>query len=196
MTDIDNAFEKFQSRIAQLQAELHQAQVLLKAIGASENADILKLQADYNSSQQTVQRLHDLVRYKRSELLNDDLISMDEYAELAQDHAAVARLEGYDSALKKIRESSEQTVRELNAAIEQLRVEEKQLDRALSELADARKDTERLDWLETERIREQEYLDGKRQWTGPALFRQNMLITRNIIDAARAATDTSLKDKR
>lgn len=85
---------------------------------------------------------------------------------------------------------------ELNAAIEQLRVEEKQLDRALSELADARKDTERLDWLETERIREQEYLDGKRQWTGPALFRQNMLITRNIIDAARAATDTSLKDKR
>ncbi len=49
------------------------------------------------------QRLHDLVRYKRSELLSDDLISMDEYAELAQDHAAVARLESYDGALAKIR---------------------------------------------------------------------------------------------
>lgn len=49
------------------------------------------------------QRLHDLVRYKRHELFSDDLISMDEYAELAQDHPAVARLESYDKAVVNVK---------------------------------------------------------------------------------------------
>jgi hypothetical protein len=43
------------------------------------------------------QRLWDLVRYMRSELFTADLITPDEYAALAEDHAAVARLETYDS---------------------------------------------------------------------------------------------------
>ncbi len=42
------------------------------------------------------QRLWDLVRYQRAALYTAELITNDEYAELAQDHAAVRRLEGYD----------------------------------------------------------------------------------------------------
>lgn len=42
------------------------------------------------------QRLWDLVRYMRSELHVKQAITDDEYAELAQDHAAVARLEQDD----------------------------------------------------------------------------------------------------
>lgn len=42
------------------------------------------------------QRLWDLVRYKRSDLFEDGLLTPEEYAELAEDHAAVARLESYD----------------------------------------------------------------------------------------------------
>lgn len=47
-------------------------------------------------------RLHDLVRYQRSELHEAGLISDDEYAQLAQDHSAVARLETYDSMKAQI----------------------------------------------------------------------------------------------
>lgn len=42
------------------------------------------------------QRLWDLVRHQRSELLDVGLITEDEYAELAQDHSAVKRLEDLD----------------------------------------------------------------------------------------------------
>ena len=38
----------------------------------------------------------DLVRYCRATLLTDELITMDEYGELAEDHSTVKRLEGYD----------------------------------------------------------------------------------------------------
>jgi hypothetical protein len=49
------------------------------------------------SIQKDSQRLWDLVRYMRSELFTAELITPDEYAALAEDHAAVARLETYDS---------------------------------------------------------------------------------------------------
>lgn len=42
------------------------------------------------------QRMWDLVRQQRMELLQADLITQDEYAALAVDHPAVARLESYD----------------------------------------------------------------------------------------------------
>jgi hypothetical protein len=44
------------------------------------------------------QRMWDLLRYERACLLDNELITEDEYAELAQDHAAVARLEADDAA--------------------------------------------------------------------------------------------------
>lgn len=42
------------------------------------------------------QRMWDLVRFMRADLHNDGLITDEEYTELAQDHAAVKRLEDYD----------------------------------------------------------------------------------------------------
>jgi hypothetical protein len=50
------------------------------------------------------QRLRDLVRYQRCELHVAGLISEDEYASLAQDHGAVARLESYDGMRKRLTE--------------------------------------------------------------------------------------------
>lgn len=44
----------------------------------------------------TNQRLYDLVRQQRMELHAADLITNEEYAELAFEHSAVARLEDYD----------------------------------------------------------------------------------------------------
>lgn len=59
---------------------------------------------------------------------------------------------------------------------------------ALRALADEGRDKERLDWLENEVAREQEYLSVERsQRTGPvpnSLFRRNVPITREAIDAA------------
>ena len=54
----------------------------------------------------TNQRLFDLVRYMRAELLTAELISYDEYYELAVEHAAVARLEDYDGIRKKLTEAT------------------------------------------------------------------------------------------
>lgn len=48
------------------------------------------------------QRLWDLVRYMRAELLAKELITIDEYTELAMDHAAVARLEADDKERQKL----------------------------------------------------------------------------------------------
>jgi len=47
------------------------------------------------------QRLWDIVRFFRSEALNKKLVTMHEYAELAKDHAAVARLEEYDRQMQE-----------------------------------------------------------------------------------------------
>lgn len=69
------------------------------------------------------QRMWDLVRQQRMELLTADLITQDEYAALAVDHPAVARLESYD---------------ELRAAHAETR----------GQLAQAQRDTERLDEVE------------------------------------------------
>jgi hypothetical protein len=60
------------------------------------------------------QRMFDLVRYMRSELHTAGLITDDEYAELAQEHSAVKRLEDYDVAVARIVLTHEQ---KLNAAI-------------------------------------------------------------------------------
>lgn len=57
----------------------------------------------------TNQRMWDLVRHQRSELLQEGLITEDEYAELAQDHAAVKRLEDYDELAAKLKLHTMQT---------------------------------------------------------------------------------------
>lgn len=51
------------------------------------------------SMRDDTQRLWDLVRYCRSVLHNAALITDAEYMALAEDHAAVARLEAYDARL-------------------------------------------------------------------------------------------------
>jgi len=51
----------------------------------------------------TNQRLFDLVRQQRMELRAADLISDEEYLELAKEHAAVARLEDYGDLRERIR---------------------------------------------------------------------------------------------
>jgi DNA repair ATPase RecN len=61
-----------------------------------------------DSSEQTIQRLHDLVRYQRQELFEEQLITEDEYAELAEDHPSVARLEGYDGCRARSAKSIQQ----------------------------------------------------------------------------------------
>lgn len=54
----------------------------------------------------TNQRMWDLIRYQRAELHEAGLITDDEYAELAKDHAAVKRLEDYDKALIEAKQSA------------------------------------------------------------------------------------------
>lgn len=58
------------------------------------------------------QRLWDLVRQQRMELHDAELISDDEYTELAKDHPAVARLETYD-VLREANERLEASQAEL-----------------------------------------------------------------------------------
>jgi hypothetical protein len=84
------------------------------------------------------QREHDLVRYQRQELYRANLITEDEYADLAKDHAAVRRLEDYDvlrakliaseaenkrltDALKESQSSAELAVRRVTEENERLR---------------------------------------------------------------------------
>ncbi len=47
------------------------------------------------------QRVHDLVRFMRTELHDKGLITDEEYAELAVDHGGVKRLEDYDGVIQK-----------------------------------------------------------------------------------------------
>lgn len=49
-----------------------------------------------------VERLRDLVRHQRGPLHDAGLLTDGEYAELAADHGAVARLEGYDALRERI----------------------------------------------------------------------------------------------
>lgn len=65
------------------------------------------------------QRLWDLVRQQRMELFQADLITREEYAELAKDHPAVARLETYDG---------------IRARLKTAEAERDELQRKLSEL--------------------------------------------------------------
>lgn len=64
------------------------------------------------------ERLWDLARYQRGELLNEGLITKSEYADLAKDHPTVKRLETYDA---------------MRAEIERLRKSEQELRAALNE---------------------------------------------------------------
>lgn len=52
------------------------------------------------------QRLFDLVRHQRGPLHDAELISDEEYAALAGDHGAVARLEGYDEMRAQLAEAN------------------------------------------------------------------------------------------
>lgn len=67
-----------------------------------------RVEAELAAAERTavrLERMSDLVRYKRAELHNDGLISDEEYAEICQDHAAVARLEGYDAIKEELKEA-------------------------------------------------------------------------------------------
>lgn len=67
---------------------------------------IAVLTAELTALRASNERLHDLVRYKRSELHEDGLISDEEYAELlTKQPGAVKRLEGYDAAIAKLKAS-------------------------------------------------------------------------------------------
>ncbi len=82
----------------------------------------------------------------------------------------------------------------LNAAsrVDELLPIKAERDSLRERLAQAQRDTERMDWLEREREWEQEYLDNKREWSGPCIFRQNVLITRKLIDTAMEASTKAL----
>lgn len=77
--------------------------------------------SDLEAARKRIERLADLVRYKRAELHHDELISDEEYAEICQDHTAVARLEGYD-AIKIELEAARKRIAELEEAI--IRIDE------------------------------------------------------------------------
>jgi hypothetical protein len=51
---------------------------------------------------EALQRAHDLVRHQRGALYDEGLITDEEYALLAGEHGAVARLEGYDTVRKAL----------------------------------------------------------------------------------------------
>ena len=74
---------------------------------AAENANAPDLEA----ARDTIRRLADLVRHQRGPLHDAGLVTDEEYAALAGDHAAVARLEGYD-ALRAGLANIEQIVRD------------------------------------------------------------------------------------
>lgn len=68
------------------------------------------------------QRLFDLVRYQRHELFEANLISDEEFTELAKEHAAVARLESYDEVRAKIT-ALEAEMKRLRDGLTSLRME-------------------------------------------------------------------------
>lgn len=72
-------------------------------VPASEECNTLRSSINLN------QRVWDLLRYQRSDLLDANLITLDEYDNLADDHSAVARLESYDA----MREREQSLRREL-----------------------------------------------------------------------------------
>lgn len=62
------------------------------------------------------QRLWDLVRFQRSELFQAGLLSEEEYAELAEDHPAVARLESYDEMRLRLKQIKDLAIEGLQDA--------------------------------------------------------------------------------
>lgn len=82
-------------------AETHRANILRKLNATSTLMAIRKLyffaSLDEERTIRNPSRLWDLVRYMRAELLAKALIDQDEYALLAEDHAAVRRLEADDA---------------------------------------------------------------------------------------------------
>jgi hypothetical protein len=64
---------------------------------------LLLSKAELTTLVQKVQRLWDLCRYARETLLEDGLLSNDEYAALAEDYPAVDRLDTMDELRAEIR---------------------------------------------------------------------------------------------
>lgn len=91
---------------AEVQRLTEERNRLLKALKeiCNEDKETISRLTDENN------RLFDLVRYKRSELLQDGLISLNEYAEISREggsdkRGSVARLEGYDALAVKQKDS-------------------------------------------------------------------------------------------
>lgn len=55
-----------------------------------------------NAKLTDTQRMWDLLRYQRHDLFVDDLITEEEFTQLAMDHPAVARLESYDALRQQL----------------------------------------------------------------------------------------------
>jgi hypothetical protein len=121
---------------------------------------------DRNTEVERNQRQWDLIRYQRSELHTAGLITDDEYAELAKDHAAVQRLEDYDA----------------------VRTE---LSALRTRLETAGKDTTRLDWLENTWVDDESspLTEYEGQWHADGMPNGPMADDmRAAIDAAMSAT--------
>src|SRR6266404_4705220 len=56
--------------------------------------------------QELNQRVHDLVRFMRTEFHNEGLITDEEYVSLAGDSGALQRLEDYDAVIQKAKEAA------------------------------------------------------------------------------------------
>jgi hypothetical protein len=87
------------ARIREQDGELKQANARLREMGSQEE----DLECEIERLSGAEVRLRDLVRHQRGPLHDAGLLTDDEYAALAGDHGAVARLEGYDALREQLR---------------------------------------------------------------------------------------------
>ncbi len=111
------------------------------------------------AAEQEAQRLRDLVRHQRSDLHIANLITDEEYVALVSDHGAVARLNSYNDVRRRLARAERDLVIEklarkaedgrYNSACANLDAAAKQIEglERERERDEARKDTERLDFL-------------------------------------------------
>ncbi len=79
-----------------------------------------------------IQRLWDLARHQRAELFDAGLITKGEYLALLEDHAAVARLETYDS-LRRDRDLARDALAQLEGRCAAIRTEANRLNSAVKD---------------------------------------------------------------
>lgn len=88
---------------ARVEAQADEIVVLKGSLDAQECLKPAYLE-ELERAKARVQRLWDLCRHQRQELFLEELISEEEYAAFAQDHAVVERLETYDALKARVEE--------------------------------------------------------------------------------------------